>query len=138
MTKEAQELLARIDRSGGPDACHLWTGPVNRDGYGTSRGYLVSRVVLELHLGRPLLPGMCALHTCDNEPCCNVRHLYEGTHQQNMADARARRRFRTKVTPELEQQILALREMTKAEIARRVGLTRFTVARVLASHAAPR
>jgi hypothetical protein len=50
----------------------------------------VNRVALEQKLGRPLLPGMQALHTCDNPPCRNPEHLYEGTQKQNIADVLAR------------------------------------------------
>lgn len=49
--------------------------------------------MLMLELERPLDPGMEACHHCDNPPCCNGEHLYEGTHQQNMDDAKRRKRM---------------------------------------------
>lgn len=51
-----------------------------------------SRFVLELTLGRPLLPGMYALHSCDNTKCVNPSHLREGTDQDNSDDRVKRKR----------------------------------------------
>ena len=45
-------------------------------------------------LGRPIAPGMFALHTCDNRRCVNPDHLYEGTAGQNARDRAARGRTR--------------------------------------------
>lgn len=84
-----------------PDTCHVWPGGLTGPGYRTGNGYgcvtvgsgpdrksfRVHRVVLEAKLGRPILDGLNSLHTCDNPPCCNPRHLYEGTQKQNMQDS---------------------------------------------------
>lgn len=52
-----------------------------------------SHAALILKLGRNPLPGLCALHSCDNTRCVNPHHLREGTHSENRADAVARGRF---------------------------------------------
>lgn len=82
--------------------CLVWTGTQDKDGYGkirigsrTDGSRRIGRthvVALTLALGRPLAPGMQALHTCDNPPCCRSEHLYEGTPVDNSADAVARKR----------------------------------------------
>ncbi|MDE2098337.1 MAG: hypothetical protein KGL39_13875 [Patescibacteria group bacterium] len=36
--------------------------------------------------------GQLVLHTCDNQACCNPKHLYVGDHAQNMRDKVARGR----------------------------------------------
>ncbi len=98
----AQRLAARVDTSGGLFACWPISGAHTARGYGViSRGgrdgaqTTTHRVALELALGRPLAPGMYACHTCDNPPCCNPAHLFEGTHDENVADMVAKGRGAT-------------------------------------------
>jgi hypothetical protein len=85
---------AKVDRSGGPDACWPWRGALDKDGYGhftryysdkTYKSYRATHLALEF-ANKPLAPRQLALHTCDNVSCCNPAHLYGGTHRQNMAD----------------------------------------------------
>lgn len=94
-------FAARVDVSGGPDACWEWTGArLAIGGYGVvptgarANRARSHRIALEIKLGRPIQPGMLACHHCDNPPCCNPAHLYEGTHKQNTADMIARGRHR--------------------------------------------
>lgn len=73
------------------DECWPWKGAVlKRDGRGFCpagrRGRLATHVSLAI-AGRPLTPGMCACHSCNNANCVNPHHLYEATAQQNTADA---------------------------------------------------
>lgn len=97
----ADRFWSHVDRSAGPDGCWPWTRA--RQGgkwpYGvfhpvkgqTQRAH---RLALQLHLGRPLRPGMFALHSCDNPPCCNPAHLREGTNLENVRDAMDRGRHK--------------------------------------------
>lgn len=88
---------ARIDRSG---ECWVWTGERTATGHGrvrvNSRKVIVSRIVLEEKLGRPLLPGEVARHTCDNPPCARAEHLEVGSVADNNRDRDERGR---QVTP---------------------------------------
>lgn len=74
------------------DGCWIWTHGTNRSGYGAvklpaeRKPGLTHRVALELKLGRPIGNGLCALHSCDNPPCCNPEHLREGTHGDNVVE----------------------------------------------------
>lgn len=93
-----EHIDAKIDRRD-PEGCWPWTGCTNRDGYGVSsimkRKVLAHRVVLEDALGRTLSPGECALHSCDNPPCCNPEHLTPGTQRENLRDRDRKGRQRT-------------------------------------------
>ena len=98
----------------GEDECWPWTGCVrNKKGYGSFRSRALShRYAFYLTTGIDPIDDVNVLHTCDNPPCCNPKHLYAGTHQQNMADALNRDRFTrgeasavTKLTDEQVEEI---------------------------------
>jgi len=81
---------------GDPDACWIWGGPVDRDGYGiitddAGRQVRAHRVAYEMQHGQ-IEAGKYVLHSCDNPPCCNPKHLRDGTNSDNVADKVARGR----------------------------------------------
>lgn len=87
------------------DDCIPYDGAVNEHGYGVLPGRvhgsrLAHRAALAEKLGRPVI-GF-ALHHCDNPPCINQDHLYEGTQAENMADAVRRGRTRGRFTGVVE------------------------------------
>src|SRR5262245_30404599 len=61
--------------------------PQNRAG---KRFYVTA---LEARLQRTLRKGFCACHTCDNRPCVNPDHLFEGTKGDNARDSIKKGRF---------------------------------------------
>ena len=85
----------RVDRSAGPDACWLWTGAKTKGGYGHiirhGREFLVHRLALYFD-GVSLERTQNALHSCDNPPCCNPKHLRAGSAKDNAQDRVARKR----------------------------------------------
>lgn len=91
-----ERLWAKINKRG-PDECWLWMASLNAYGYGQiqaedkSRPLRASRVVYETVHGS-IPKGMHVLHHCDNPACCNPKHLWLGTHQDNMDDMNAKGR----------------------------------------------
>lgn len=110
-----------------PDDCWEWKSGKSRLGYGffrRSTGIMVSahRMAYELHEGS-IDEELDVLHSCDNPPCCNPKHLYQGSHQQNMTDKIIRGRM-GKVVKLSAAQVLEIRRLvssgkSQTEVARR-------------------
>lgn len=97
-----------IDRSGGPNACHPWTAETNNKGYGwlsagrreaRPRRKYAHRIVYETAYG-PIPQSIEICHRCDNPRCCNLAHLFSGTHRENMLDMSRKRRAGSHQHPE--------------------------------------
>lgn len=81
------------------DTCWLWTGTVNRAGYGlitsTRDGrmtqWLAHRLSWQYAHGT-LDKTILVLHQCDTPACVRPSHLFLGTHADNVADCVAKGR----------------------------------------------
>lgn len=99
MTSTSAPVAERLARRLLPttSGCLEWTGYTNVRGYGriafNGRTVGAHRLAWELVNG-PIPDGMNVLHHCDNPPCCNVGHLFLGTHADNSADMVAKGRQR--------------------------------------------
>lgn len=87
---DIDRFWAKVDRSGGADACWPWLAH-RPNGYGAFRfckgGH---RQTFGAHRVALALSGTLdayALHRCDNPPCCNPAHLWNGTQADNGRDA---------------------------------------------------
>lgn len=71
--------------------CWNWKGHLNNKGYGTiswkGKQVLASRLVAMFWLGLKENDPRDVLHRCDNGKCFNPKHLFLGTHQENMQDS---------------------------------------------------
>jgi hypothetical protein len=146
--RDSTWLRARVEIDSESD-CWVWTGIRNHRGYGryhytTDDGVLNGsshRLALELALGRPLRPGMNACHRCDNPPCCNADHLFEGTTADNQQDCRVKGRARQRRGQ--EHGMAKLRDadipailaalaagVSQRSCARRFGVSQPTISRI--------
>lgn len=141
--KPEENFWRQVEKRG-LDECWPWVGWKDRDGYGVihigghkGRTVRVHRLSWALHFGEP--QGQ-VLHSCDVRNCVNPRHLYQGTHQDNMRDVAVRGRRKgllageanpkTRLTWADVQEIRSSRE-SRTCLARRYGLCVESVSRII-------
>lgn len=87
-----QRFWCRVQKT---QSCWVWTGKLDRNGYGKLKVNDVSvrahRFSYIIHNGQ-IEESMFICHTCDNPKCVNPAHLYAGTPADNVRDRTARGR----------------------------------------------
>ena len=129
-----QDFWNRIKR-GADDKCWPWLGPVSDRGYGKTTWKNKSRRAHTLAF--EFKNGFCpvaVLHTCDNPPCCNPRHLFAGTNGINNTDRMQKgrngdvsneRHYACKITNDQIAAIRALKgKLPIARVADMFGISR--------------
>ena len=99
MTTDRATLLAladRVEAASGPDACWIW--PRKLDAAGRGRYWLDGKPMLAHRavwtvLRGDIPAGAFLCHHCDNPSCVNPKHIYAGTHADNMRDMVERKRY---------------------------------------------
>jgi len=93
-----EERLAHVGYTVTDTGCWEWNGGKHVAGYGVlnihGKSAYAHRESLKLKLGRDLGRGMQACHKCDNPPCMNPDHLFEGSLLDNKMDAQKKGRLR--------------------------------------------
>lgn len=100
--KQKARFWAKVDVRG-PDDCWPWLAANDGRGYGRVRigAKITSAAHVSLTLsGRPRPGGQMSLHSCDNPPCVNPKHLRWGTQAENIDDMMRRRRNVAVVKPD--------------------------------------
>lgn len=141
-------FFEKVDVSGGDDACWPWMANTSRtpDGSGSfqidGKVLLAHRVMFCFAAGIEIDPDIFVMHSCDNPPCCNPRHLNAGTNDDNMADMVAKGRGKSgdvrgedhgmaRLTEDNVRHILATRSQRNgAALARQYGVTTSMICRI--------
>ncbi len=129
-----QKLWSRVDRTGG--GCWEWTGTRTRYGYGdirvgprgARRHVHAHRVAWEVTNG-PIPDGLFVCHHCDNRPCCRPDHLFLGTNDDNLADAKAKGRRLGRIGRLTPEQVRLIRSAigTQRALAPLFGVSHSTI-----------
>jgi len=109
-------------------------------GYRTNTGYVLIRYEKDkipahraswiIHKG--IIPeGMMVLHKCDNRECTNPKHLFLGTHKDNMKDREIKGRGQKGITHHkcklTEQQVLEIKNLIRKGLSDSDLSKRFSV-----------
>lgn len=127
---DAERFWGFVDKNGPVPAhcpelgpCWIWTGSTTRGGYGkmklsgTRECLRSNRLVFFFANGK--FPEHFACHRCDNPPCCNPSHIFDGTAKRNVEDMIERGRrviLRGEDAPMArftDKQVMAIRRSTK-------------------------
>lgn len=148
--KAEARFWSMIPMTEGVESCWLWLGPVHwaRSPKGMNGGYGNTS-----YHGKVMAPCKAmwlrmkgsfdeneleVCHTCDVRHCVNPKHLYLGTHSQNIVDCRKRGRLKMphgiKLTEDDVREVVRLsREgATGVELAQRYGVTYPAIYAILA------
>lgn len=137
---EIERFFSSVDKT---ESCWNWTGYCDANGYSriTIRSELFLGHVLSylLHYG-PIPDKLHVCHSCDNPKCVNPKHLWLGTHQENMKDRNEKGRCgvsgrygedinTSKLTEEQVREIRSCVEKgaKQTQMAKRFGVSRSTI-----------
>lgn len=132
-----------VDRRG-EDECWLWEGQRHYlQGHGRFKRegdyYYAHRVAYRLECGE--ISGQIN-HSCENPPCVNPNHLYDGTQKENMEDASESDSFNplrgadVEVSKLTESQVVEMRERyvggeTQTELSEDYPVNQAMVSRIV-------
>lgn len=139
-------LKQRIKRNIEKDenGCWIWQKGLNDDGYGQisigGEKHRAHRIAYQEWVG-PIPEGKEICHTCDVRNCCNPKHLFVGTHKENIQDMRKKGRAASCVGSNnsnaslTESTVIKILDMLvfgipDVEIAEEFGVSRESIAKI--------
>ena len=135
----AERFWPKVDVRSDND-CWPWLASKKHHGYGSFRVednvLLAHRVAWELTHGS-IPDGMCVCHRCDNQGCCNPKHLFLGTMADNAHDRDQKGRNncvrgeQQGLSKLMEKQVLEIRRRyAEGGVSQRALGTEFNVSQV--------
>jgi len=97
--KDVMRFWSKVNKRD-EDDCWEWQAGKLPQGYGLFKiqGLTQRAHRLAYQLSRHNIPdGLFVLHSCDNPPCVNPKHLFIGTHQDNMNDMKRKGRLPNRI-----------------------------------------
>lgn len=145
------KLRAAVERGSVPvpiAGCWLWERALSDTGYGSIRiaeGLFNAHRAAYLGFVGDIPGGLWVLHRCDVRACVNPHHLFLGSRQTNIQDAKAKGRLAgiSRKRPSgltyrrplayLDEEVRRLTNegLTRYAVAKRLGIDRRTVGRAL-------
>lgn len=138
----APRFWKKVDKRG-PDECWPWLASFGFRNYGKfklGKTYVAAHRVAYMLTYDDFNPKLNVCHTCDNPSCCNPKHLFQGTHSDNMTDKvnKNRQAKGADVRPPklTKEQVVDLRELyakgvSIKELCRLFDLERHLVSRAV-------
>lgn len=103
-----EEIFWLKTRKGADNECWPWVGVKDQRGYGQihANGKRIKATCFswELFHGAKFPSAMEACHSCDNPNCVNPKHIWPGTHRENMLDAAKKQRLFIPPRPKTRDQ----------------------------------
>lgn len=143
---DQDRFWSKVDRRGESE-CWTWNAGRHKSGYGGFSIHGVNRFAHRVSYAiahGSLDPALYVCHTCDNKPCVNPKHLFVGTHQDNVDDMVRKGRVShgeahhtARLTPPEVEVIVQLHNDGRMhrEIADIVGCDVSTVSEIVTGHA---
>ncbi len=124
------KIIKNLEENG---ECLVWKKYRDKDGYGyvSFMGSGSLRVHREIYriLNGKIPSGMFVCHSCDNPPCCNPKHLFLGTPEENTRDMLKKRRQFKKISNDDVKKIRELKVdgFSNKEIATKYNVNERTI-----------
>lgn len=136
--KRIKYFWSKVDIKGS-DECWPWKGYRSSYGYGIIQfdhsNYSAHRVSFYLKHGHFPKHGGC--HSCDNPPCCNPAHIFDGSQYRNVKDAFSKGRMTNKHALKLSMlQVEEIRRQYKQglsqyQLAEKFKVNQSTICRIV-------